>query len=108
MYLTINDYNRKTKNLQMFVYKNQRCYIFYMKIEVIGSGCKKCKSLFELTEIASKELGIGGEVLYSTDINKIVAMGLMQSPVLTIDGKPVLAGVLPDKERLKEIIAKHI
>lgn len=79
-----------------------------MKIEVIGSGCKKCKALFELTEIVSKELGIGDSVLYSTDINKIVAMGLMQSPVLTIDDKPVLVGMLPDKERLKEIIAKHI
>jgi small redox-active disulfide protein 2 len=79
-----------------------------MKIEVIGSGCKKCKSLFELTEIVSRELGIGDSVLYSTDINKIVAMGLMQSPVLTINDKPVLVGILPDKERLKEIIAKYI
>ncbi len=79
-----------------------------MKIEVIGSGCKKCKSLFELTEIISKELKIGGSVLYSTDINKIVDMGLIQSPVLTINGNPVLVGILPDKERLKEIIAKYI
>lgn len=78
-----------------------------MKIEVIGSGCKKCKSLFELTEVVLKELGIGDSVLYSTDINKIVAMGLMQSPVLTIDDEPVLVGMLPDKEKLKEIIAKY-
>lgn len=79
-----------------------------MRIEIIGSGCKKCKSLFELTEVVSKELGIEDNVLYSTDINKIVAMGLMQSPVLTIDDKPVLVGILPDKERLKEIIKKYI
>jgi len=79
-----------------------------MKIEVIGSGCKKCKSLFELTEIVSKELGLGGDVLYSNDINKIISMGLIQSPVLTIDDKPVLVGILPNKERLKEIINKYI
>jgi small redox-active disulfide protein 2 len=76
-----------------------------MKIEVIGSGCKKCKALFDLTEIAVKELGINDTVIYSNDINKIVAMGLMSSPVVIIDDKPVLIGILPDKERLKEIIA---
>jgi small redox-active disulfide protein 2 len=79
-----------------------------MKIEVVGSGCKKCKALFELTEEVSKELNINGTVLYSTDINKIVSMGLMSSPVLIINDKPVLVGILPDKERLKEIISKNI
>jgi small redox-active disulfide protein 2 len=79
-----------------------------MKIEVIGSGCSKCKKLFELTEIVAKELGITDIVLYSTDINKIVAMGLMSSPVLTLNDKPILVGMLPDKERLKEIISKNI
>lgn len=79
-----------------------------MKIEVIGSGCKKCKSLFELTKETAIELGITDTVLYSTDINKIVAMGLMSSPVLTINDKPILVGMLPDKERLKEIISKNL
>jgi small redox-active disulfide protein 2 len=79
-----------------------------MKIEVIGSGCKKCKALFELTEVIVKELGVNDIVLYSTDINKIIAMGLISSPVLTIDDKPILVGMLPDKERLKEIISKNI
>lgn len=79
-----------------------------MKIEVIGSGCKKCKALFELTEVVAKELGINDTVLYSNDINKIVAMGIMSSPVLTMDDKPILVGMLPDKERLKEIISKNI
>lgn len=77
-----------------------------MKIEVIGSGCKKCKKLFELTEEIARELGIKESVLYSTDIGKIVAMGIMQSPVLAIDGKPVLVGILPDKEKLKQILSQ--
>ena len=79
-----------------------------MKIEVIGSGCKKCKSLFELTRETIIELGITDTVLYSTDINKIVTMGLISSPVLTIDDKPILVGILPTKERLKEVISKNI
>jgi len=79
-----------------------------MKIEIIGSGCKKCKALFELTEVVVKELGINDTVLYSTDVTKIVSMGLMSSPVLTMGDKPVLVGILPDKEKLKEIISKNL
>lgn len=77
------------------------------KIEIIGSGCVKCKKLFELTKEAVGELGLNDNVLYSTDINKIVDMGVMSSPVLTIDDKPVLVGILPDKEKLKEIISQN-
>lgn len=79
-----------------------------MKIEVIGSGCKKCKALFEITKEASSILGIKDEVIYSNDINKISAMGIMQSPVLAINDSPVLVGILPDKIKLMEIISKNI
>ena len=79
-----------------------------VKIEVIGSGCKKCKVLFCLTGEVVKELNIDGTVLYSNDINKIVSMGIMSSPVLTLNNKPILVGKLPDKERLKEIISKNL
>lgn len=79
-----------------------------MIIEVIGSGCKKCKALFELTKEVVLELSITGTVEYSTDVNKIVAMGVMSSPVLAIDGKPVLAGALPDKEKLKQVISASL
>lgn len=79
-----------------------------VKIEVIGSGCKKCKALFDLTVEVAKELGINDDVEYSTDVNKVVAMGLMSSPVVTIDGKSVLAGILPSREALKKIISEKI
>ncbi|MCX6113373.1 MAG: thioredoxin family protein [Proteobacteria bacterium] len=79
-----------------------------MKIEVIGSGCKKCKALFELTKEVVQKLGITDTVEYSTDITKIAAMGVMSSPVLAIEGKPVLVGVLPDEEKLKQIITGNL
>jgi len=79
-----------------------------MKIEVIGSGCKKCKALFELTKEVVGDMGLGAEVLYSMDVNKIVAMGVMSSLVLAVDDQPILVGVLPSKEKLKEIISENI
>jgi len=74
------------------------------QIQVLGSGCPTCKKLFELTKQAMQELGINTEVEYITDIQKIVEMGVMQSPVLAINGKPVMTGSVSDVEKIKKII----
>lgn len=79
-----------------------------MKIQVLGSGCPTCKKLFELTKKAVEDLELKTEVEYITDIQKIVEMGVMSSPVLAINGKPVLAGLLPDIEKIKNMIRKNI
>ena len=75
-----------------------------MTIQVLGSGCPTCKKLFELTKQAVEELGLKTEVEYITDIQKIVEMGVMQSPVLAINGKPVMVGFVPNSEKIKAII----
>ena len=73
-------------------------------IQVLGSGCPTCKKLFELTQKAVTELGLKTEVEYITDIQKIMEMGVMSSPVLAINGQAVLAGQLPSSEKIKELI----
>jgi len=75
-----------------------------MKIEVLGSGCATCKKLFEIVQKAVSELGMSEKVEYITDIQKIIAMGLIQSPVLAINDKPVLVGFSSDIEKIKKII----
>lgn len=77
-----------------------------MKIQVLGSGCNKCKKLFELTKQAVAELNLKAEVEYITDVSKIIEMGVMSSPVLAVDGKPALVGFLPSLEKIKKVIAK--
>lgn len=77
-------------------------------IQVLGSGCPTCKKLYELTKEAVAELGLGVEVEYITDVQKIVQMGVMQSPVMTINGKPVVVGFVPGKEEIKKIIEKSV
>ena len=77
-----------------------------MIIQVLGSGCPTCKKLYETTKQAVSELNIGANVEHITDIQKIVSMGIMQSPVLVIDGKPVLVGGTSDLEKIKSLILK--
>ena len=79
-----------------------------MQIQVLGSGCPTCKKLFELTKQAVEELDMKTEVEYITDIQKIVEMGVMSSPVLAINGKPVIYGFLPKLEKIKETISESI
>lgn len=77
-------------------------------IQVLGSGCPTCKKLFDLTKQAVSELNINQEVEYITDIQKIIQMGVMQSPVLAINGKPAIVGFLPDIEKIKKAIQDNL
>lgn len=79
-----------------------------IKIKVLGSGCTKCKKLHELTQKVVEELGFDLNVEYITDVSEIIAMGIMSSPVLVINDKPVLIGILPTKEELKNILLENI
>ncbi len=75
-----------------------------MKIQVLGSGCPTCEKLYEITKKAVAEMGLTENVEYIIDISKIVEMGIMQSPVLAVDGKPVIVGFTSDIEKIKSLI----
>lgn len=75
-----------------------------MTIQVLGPGCPNCKKLFEQAKQAVSELKLNVEVEYSDDIQKILALGAMYSPVLAIDNKIALAGQVPGVEKIKEIL----
>jgi small redox-active disulfide protein 2 len=79
-----------------------------MKIQVLGSGCKKCKELYDRTQKAAQSIGLTDSVEYITDVQKIVQMNVMSSPVLAVDGKPILVGMLPDVEKIAELLKSKI
>jgi small redox-active disulfide protein 2 len=69
-----------------------------MKIEVLGSGCATCKKLYEIVKHIIKEEKIDVEVEYSGDVTKIVTLGLIHSPVLVVDGKPIKISSTSEKD----------
>lgn len=77
-------------------------------IQVLGSGCPTCKKLFELTKQAASELNLEVEVEYINDIQKLIELGVMSSPVLAINNKAILAGQVPSVEKIKEILKSDI
>jgi small redox-active disulfide protein 2 len=78
-----------------------------VKIEILGTGCSKCKHLSANAEAAAKELNIIAEVSKVEDIDKIVEYGVMTTPGLAIDGTVVSAGRVLSKDEIKEIISKQ-
>ena len=68
-------------------------------IKVLGSGCKSCHEQYENAKKAVSELGLPVEVEYITDMEKVMAYGVMSMPALMVDDKIVSAGkVLKAKE----------
>jgi small redox-active disulfide protein 2 len=74
------------------------------KIQILGTGCPKCKKLAENAEAAAKQLGVEYEIEKVTDINKIMKFGVMITPALAVDGKVKIAGKVASVEQLKEIL----
>jgi small redox-active disulfide protein 2 len=75
-----------------------------VKIEILGTGCPKCKKLAENAEIAAKNLGIEYEIKKITDINEIMKFGVMITPAIAVDGKVKVTGKVASVEQLKEIL----
>jgi small redox-active disulfide protein 2 len=75
-----------------------------MKLEILGTGCPKCKKLMELVTETVKETGVTAEISKVDKINDIMNYGIMTTPALAIDGKVVMAGRVPSKDELKKWI----
>lgn len=75
------------------------------KLQILGTGCPKCKKLAELTEQAAKDLGIDFEMEKVTDVKDITRFGVMMTPALAVDNEVKVAGKVPSLEEIKNMIA---
>ena len=75
-----------------------------MKIQILGTGCPKCKILTENAEKAAKETGIPYEIEKITDINKIMDFGVMMTPGIAIDGEVKSVGKVLSVDEIKKIL----
>jgi small redox-active disulfide protein 2 len=75
------------------------------KVQILGTGCPKCKKLFEATQQAVKDLGIEADVTKVEDINEIMKFGVMSTPALSVDGIVKVVGRIPKYDELKTMIS---
>jgi len=77
-----------------------------IKIEVLGTGCAKCKRLFANAEQAVRDLGITADVVKVEDLDAIVESGVMMTPALFINGEIVSEGRVPDVNEIKSMLTE--
>ena len=75
-----------------------------MKIQILGTGCQKCKKLVENAEAAVSELDGDFEIEKVTDINEIMKFGVMMTPALALDGEVKVIGKVPSVDEIKAMV----
>jgi small redox-active disulfide protein 2 len=75
-----------------------------MKIQILGTGCPKCKQLAANAERAALELGVQFEIEKVTDIAQIMSFGIMMTPGLAVDGKVLSSGKSLSVDEIKKIL----
>ncbi len=77
-----------------------------MKIEILGSGCKRCDQLYENTVSAASDFGpsVQIEVKKISDVNYFMKKGVFMTPGLVIDGKVASVGKVLSVDEVKEKI----
>lgn len=75
-----------------------------MKIEILGTGCQKCNSLYNNAKQAAAELGIVAQFVKVEDFKEIMKYGVMTTPALVVDGKVKVYGKVPGKEEIKAML----
>jgi len=74
------------------------------KLQILGTGCPKCKKLTANAEEAAKALGIEYTIEKVTALNEIVKFGVMMTPGLVIDGEVKVVGKVPTVAEIKEML----
>jgi len=74
------------------------------KLQILGTGCPKCRRLTENTEAAAQALGIEYELVKVTDLAEIMAFGVMMTPALAVDGEVKLVGRVPAPAAIEPLL----
>ena len=78
-----------------------------MKLQILGTGCPKCRKVAEVATKAVEDLGADAEIVKVTDINEIMSFGVMLTPALAIDGDVKVSGKVPSLDEVKNWIGER-
>ncbi len=75
------------------------------KVLVLGPGCAKCVKLYEVAKEAADSIGLECEVTKVSDIQEILAFGVMMTPALVVDGEVKVTGKVPSKDEIVALLS---
>jgi len=75
------------------------------RLQILGTGCLKCRMLTDHTEQAAAALGLECTIEKVTDINEIIGFGVVSTPALVVDGEIRVSGRVPTVEAIKRLLS---
>jgi len=72
------------------------------KIEVFGTGCKKCITTENMIKQKALEIGVEIDILHISDAIEIASRGIIRTPAIMIDGKLVHSSGVPDDLEIEQ------
>lgn len=75
------------------------------RIQILGTGCSKCRTLTSHTEEAVRQLGIEATIEKVEKITEIMKFGVLTTPGLVVDGRVRSAGRMLSVEDIKKLLA---
>jgi len=74
-------------------------------ITVYGPGCMKCQKAEEIVKRAVEAAGIQATIVKASDVQQMVAAGVMSTPAVAVDGVVKLSGRIPTAEEVRGWLA---
>lgn len=74
------------------------------KIEVLGPGCIRCKETFRVVQHVVEQAGLQVELVKDESIERMMALGLMSTPGVAIDGRVVISGRIPKADEIRHLL----
>lgn len=75
-----------------------------MKIQILGSGCAKCRQLTAIAEQAARDLGLQYDLEKVTDIRRYADFGVMVTPAMVVDGRVKVSGRVPSLDEARRLL----
>jgi len=75
-----------------------------MKIEILGTGCPKCKATEKIIRQVVDELKADVEIIKIEDLQEIVNRGVMMTPAVVVDGEVKIVGHVPSTDEIKKLL----
>jgi small redox-active disulfide protein 2 len=76
-----------------------------MKIQILGSGCAKCRALTAVAEEAAHDMGLTYELEKVTEMARYADFGVMFTPALVVDGVVKSSGKVPSLDETKKLLS---
>jgi len=79
-----------------------------MKIEILGPGCTRCKETFRVVQHVVEQAGFDADVVKEESIERMMALGLLATPGIAVDGKIVVSGRIPKADEVRRLLSEAV